>query len=55
MKDKQTSLWKYNKVTGLWVHCRVCGTETAKEWLTLFQKDELSERFKVSKNKPKNK
>ena len=53
MKDTQTSLWKYDKVSGLWVHCRVCGTETAKEWLALSQKDEPGEKFKISKSKPR--
>ena len=47
------TLWKYNRITGLWVSQRTVTAETAQEWLSIFQADEPSEKFKVSKNRPK--
>ena len=47
-----TCLWKYNKRTGYYDLQRICYKDTAKEWLALYSKDEPSEHFKLSKNKP---
>ncbi len=46
------SLWKFNRITGLWNHVRTVTPETRDEWLRVFQRDEPGETFVVSKNKP---
>lgn len=48
-----TKLWSYNKITGYWVMERECSTDTAHEWLAIFQNDEPAKKFKISKNKPR--
>lgn len=47
-------LWKLNLTTGYWVLVRMCSTETAQQWLVIFQRDEPNDKFKLSKRKPKN-
>ena len=34
------SIWRYNKITGYWVHERNCTAETAATWLAMWQKDQ---------------
>ena len=46
-------LWKYNKITGYWIYIRSVTEETREQWLSIFQKDEPNEIFKLSKSKPK--
>lgn len=48
-----TNLWKYNRITGLWNHQRICDESTAQEWLKIFSKDEPAETFVVAKHSPK--
>jgi hypothetical protein len=45
-------LWKLNEVTGLWVCQRTVTPETADEWRRIFQIDEPTAVFTVSRNKP---
>ena len=45
-------LWKYNKITGLWNVVRSVTTESAGEWLKVWQKDEPQETFVVLSRKP---
>ena len=47
------NLYKYNKRSGIWDHQRSVTPETKDEWLHVYKKDEPSEHFHVSKNKPK--
>ncbi|WP_297478337.1 hypothetical protein [Ferrovum sp.] len=48
------SLWRFNKVTGFWVHERTClDRHHAKAWLKVFQDDEPGEIFKIGIFKPK--
>lgn len=47
------SLWKYNKITGVWNYQRTCLVETSQQWLGIFQKDVPGETFKLSKYAPK--
>ena len=53
MKSKPMMLWKYNKDTGYWQVMRDVLPSTASEWLSIYQNDQPSEVFKVSKIKPK--
>lgn len=46
-------LWKYNRVTGFWVHQRNCLDHEADQWLRIFQRDEPEEFFVLSKKEPK--
>ena len=48
-------LWKYNPVTGYWIIAREVQSNTAKQWLAVFQKDEPHAHFKLSKNRPNTK
>lgn len=48
-----TNLWKYNRITGFWVHQRACSAENAEAWLQVFQKDEPTETFRLAKHQPK--
>lgn len=52
-RQRALQLWKFNKVTGLWVPQRTVTQQTADEWLRIFQRDEPEEIFKVSVNKPR--
>jgi alpha-L-arabinofuranosidase len=45
-------LWKLNERTGYWDYQRNVTTETADEWRRIFQIDEPTATFVVSKNKP---
>ena len=51
-EEKHHGLYKYNKITGMWVHQRSVTPETKDQWLYHFKKDEPNEHFVVSKNKP---
>ena len=53
-EDKQLSLYKYNKRSGMWDYQRSVTPETKDQWLHIFKKDEPNDHFVVSKNKPKN-
>ena len=50
--DANLSLWRYNKITGLWVHERTVVQETAQQWLNVFKSDSPDESFKVSAHRP---
>jgi len=52
-RQRALQLWKFNKVTGLWVPQRTVTWETADKWLDIYQRDEPGEMFKVSFNKPR--
>lgn len=47
-----TILWRYDKVTGLWVYDRECADEAAANWLTIFQNDSPTDTFRLSRIKP---
>lgn len=49
------TLWRFNKVSGLWVMERACDTVTAEAWLALYQDDAPNEAFMLSVYKPKHK
>lgn len=49
-------LWKYNKVTGMWVLQRTCENENnAHQWLMIFSDDDPDEHFCIAREggKPK--
>lgn len=48
-------LWRYNQTTGYWNYERSVTPETAEQWLAVFQKDEPTAYFKVSRHKPNGK
>jgi len=50
---KPIKLYKFNKIIGSWDYIRTCDESTKHQWLEIFQSDEPSETFKLSKNKPK--
>ena len=47
-----TNIWKYNPITGGWMLVRDSYKENAATWLRIFQGDEPSVIFKVSKRRP---
>jgi hypothetical protein len=47
------SLWRYNKITGLWVHVRTVSVATEDRWLQIWQRDEPDTHFVVAKNRPR--
>jgi len=47
-----TGLWSYDNITGYWRLERIVGTDTAENWLRIFQNDEPDVVFKLSKNRP---
>lgn len=52
--DTPVSLWRFNKITGYWVHERTClDKHHAKAWLKAFQSDEPDEIFRIGIFKPK--
>lgn len=51
---EDVGLWKYNKRSGYWDLARKCAEDTKDKWLKIFQSDEPSEHFKLSKNRPSN-
>ena len=53
--ERYKSIWRFNPITGLWVHVRKVTPDTEKEWLLIFKNDEPLIEFKVSRNKPMNK
>ena len=55
MKSYQIGLWKYNEITGYWIHQRNCNLETSKVWLKIFQEDEPYKHFILSKKTPTHK
>lgn len=51
--DEDTKLWKYNRRTGYWdLQRTITNPHDEQRWLSIFQKDEPSEVFKLSKNRP---
>lgn len=46
-------LWRYNPITGYWRMERVCGPDTAQQWLIQFSKDEPDARFALSRFAPR--
>lgn len=53
-KSTRTAMWRFNKVTGVWVHERACiNKRSAEEWLEIFQRDQPDEIFRISVFKPK--
>lgn len=54
--DEETKLWKYNKRSGYWdLQRSIIDPHDEEKWLGIFQKDEPSEHFKLSKNRPSGK
>jgi hypothetical protein len=51
-EGSQMNLWKYNPITGIWKLVRDVTEETAQQWLAIFQADEPTGKFVVSKRKP---
>lgn len=47
------SLWRYNRITGLWVHERSCDPAIAEQWLARFRADEPAESFLLAKHRPR--
>jgi hypothetical protein len=45
-------LWRFNEVTGMWIHQRRVREEEQSEWLQLFQKDDPKSVFLLSKTRP---
>ena len=45
-------LWRHSKITGLWVVERSVTSETAIEWLKIFQKFQPAETFVISAKRP---
>lgn len=45
-------LYKFNARTGFWQLERACDQANAQQWLAIFQGDEPSAKFVLSKNKP---
>jgi uncharacterized protein YlaI len=45
-------LWRYNRITGLWIYGRTVTEENAKSWLAIWEQDEPEERFVISYHKP---
>ena len=51
--DEDTKLWKYNRRTGYWdLQRTIANPHDEQKWFDIFQKDEPSETFKLSKNRP---
>ena len=51
--DEDTKLWKYNRRSGYWdLQRTIANPHDEQKWLDIFQKDEPSETFKLSKNRP---
>ena len=52
---KEFTLWKFNRITGYWVHVRGCTAEDAEEWCRMFSQDEPGEYFYLTawNRKPK--
>ena len=48
-----TTIWRFNRITGFWRIERCCTPETVAIWLALFERDEPSENFAVSRFAPK--
>jgi hypothetical protein len=49
---RQIGLWRYDPITGYWRYVRSCASETALDWLAIFQRDEPNAVFKLSTNRP---
>ena len=47
-----TKLWRFNPVTGYWSLTRICDTQTASEWLRVFQLDDALGIYRLSTRKP---
>jgi hypothetical protein len=47
-----TKLWRFNPVTGYWSLTRICDTQTAQEWLRVFQSDDALGIYRLSTRKP---
>jgi hypothetical protein len=50
--EASTPLWRFNPVTGIWVHERTCFEETQQQWLDQFRRDEPGVHFVLSRRKP---
>lgn len=51
---KESTLWRFDKVTGLWKSERKVTEDTKAQWLEQFQKDAPDDTFVVSDRKPSN-
>lgn len=49
---KAHQLWKYNPITGYWVHQRECGAGLEMEWLRVFYRSEPNAVFRCTRRKP---
>lgn len=47
-----STLWRFNSITGYWKAERTVSTDTAQSWLEIFKADEPKAVFKLSKNRP---
>ncbi len=47
-----TNLWRWNAAGGYWALVRDSYRENAKRWLAIFQGDEPTATFKISKRRP---
>lgn len=45
-------LWRYSRITGLWVYCRNVTPENQLSWLAVYEQDEPDETFRVGRHKP---
>jgi len=53
--EENLSLWKYNKITGIWKQERSVTPETKDKWLEIFKKDSPDETYVISSKKPSKK
>lgn len=49
---RNVRLWRFNRVTGLWVVERACEPGTGKDWLAVFRKDQPAETFILALRRP---
>lgn len=49
---RNVRLWRFNRITGLWVCERACDPGTGKDWLAVYRKDAPHETFILSLNRP---
>lgn len=47
------NLWKFNAITGYWVHTRACTAETAPGWLAAYNLDDPDGIYCVAERKPR--
>jgi len=47
------NLWRFNPITVCWRIERMCDAATAEQWLTLFQSDEPTAHFALSRFSPR--